>query len=374
MITPKPFSRLVGLFIVLMAQQSFGQVFDQAKEGAAPVTRPVAPAKEEPAKDDEEVATVPRPEATPVDPRFIRLHLLDGSIIAGELSVESITVKTEFGDLKVPVEKIKSFTPGLDSKPELLAKIDKLFDDLGSDDYQTRESARKEIIAFGLKIRNELERHGDDGNAERKRHLETINKEFEELEDEVDEFEDDNVEKPWIRGDTVATTDFTIVGRIAQDSFSVTSKYGPLNVNLSDVDLADRPVGDQPEMRKSLAVDGSNLVQRDFKSAGIQIEKGDRISVRADGQLTMSPWGSNTMSTPDGGANYGFYLENDIYGGALVARIGSKGKVFKVGSRSTFTAKQSGVLQFAIAMQDQYANQGYNYPGQYNVRVKVQPK
>jgi hypothetical protein len=37
-------------------------------------------------------------------------------------------------------------------------------------------------------------------------------------------------------------------------------------------------------------------------------------------------------------------------------------------------AKTNGTLYFAIAMQNQYANQGYNYPGQYNVRVKVQPQ
>jgi hypothetical protein len=58
----------------------------------------------------------------------------------------------------------------------------------------------------------------------------------------------------------------------------------------------------------------------------------------------------------------------------LVARIGDKGTVFKVGRQSTFVAKSSGVLQFAIGMQGQYSNEGYQFPGEYRVRVKVDPK
>jgi len=372
-------SLLIACFVFMVARQGSAQ-FEEDVQRAVPVPAadPAVGApeekKDEKKTDEEEVATVPRPKAAPVDPKFIRLHLQDGSIIAGELSVENILVETDFGELKVPVEKIKSFTPGLESKPVFLARIEELFNDLGSNNYQARETARKEIVGFGLKIEQELRRHGDDGNAERKRHLEAINKELEELADEYDEFEESNVEKSWIRGDTIVTTDFTIIGRIAQDSFTVTSKYGPLSVQLSDVQMADRPVGEKGEMRKALSVNGTNLAQLSYKTSGIRIEKGDKITVRADGQLTMSPWGSNTMSTPDGGSNYGWFVQNQIYGGALIAKIGSNGKVIKVGSKSTFIAKQSGVLQFAIAMQAQYANQSYNYPGQYNVRVKVQPK
>ena len=55
-------------------------------------------------------------------------------------------------------------------------------------------------------------------------------------------------------------------------------------------------------------------------------------------------------------------------------RVGLNGKVFKVGSKKSFVAESSGVLQFAVAMQHQYANQNYQYPGQYNVRVRVQPQ
>ena len=58
-------------------------------------------------------------------------------------------------------------------------------------------------------------------------------------------------------------------------------------------------------------------------------------------------------------------------GGALVARIGTTGKLFKVGSKHTFTSTRAEILFFGIAMSPQFASQDYNYPGRYDVRIRV---
>jgi hypothetical protein len=317
----------------------------------------------------------PRAVEEPADPREIRLHLMDGSVLAGQLSVDEISVATDFGKLTVPVTKIRSFHPGLDSYPQLSKKISELIDNLGSDDYQAREQAHKDLVNWGLKVRSELERRVQDDNAERKRHLTEILKEFDELaEEQLDDYESDQDDRPWIRGDKVVTDQFTIVGKIVEDSFQIRSKYGSLTVQLSDVVMADKPVSLKQEILKTVTVDGSNLVQRSFKASGIQVERGDKVMIRAEGQIGMTPWGSEHQSTPDGGQYYGWYVPNEIPGGALIAKLGNNGKVFKVGTRHTFVAQAAGTLQFAVAMQHQYANQGYNYPGQYTVRVKVEPK
>jgi hypothetical protein len=72
-----------------------------------------AQAKEEPKKDEEAAVEVPRAPVVPLGPKFIRLHLQDGSVISGDLSVAEISVETQFGKLVVPIEKLRSFTPGL---------------------------------------------------------------------------------------------------------------------------------------------------------------------------------------------------------------------------------------------------------------------
>jgi hypothetical protein len=88
----------------------------------------------------------------------------------------------------------------------------------------------------------------------------------------------------------------------------------------------------------------------------------------------MSPWGNNTFSTPDGSEQFQWYLQNQIPGGALVGRIGAGGKVFKVGSKHMQIVTKAGVLYLGIAMNPQFASQDYNYPGQYDVKLRVNAK
>jgi hypothetical protein len=329
---------------------------DPAKPGDAPKDEPEAP----------------RADVAPVNPKLIMLYLQDGSVITGEMAINEISVATEFGTLEVPLDKIRSISPGLSSSPELAAKVNGLIEALGGDDYKAREQAHKDLSAMGLKVHKLLEQYRNDENTERKRHIGEIMKEFEELLSQQDEEDGAMLDKPLIAQDTIVTDDFTIVGKISPGEFKVTSKYGPLSVQLADLKRAERPRNIKEAIRKSVQVPGDNLVQRSFKNSGIKVEAGDKISIRADGSVVMSPWGSDQSSGPDGAANYGWYIPNQIYGGALVAKIGDKGTVFKVGSKSTFVAKTSGTLQFGVAMQHQYAQQGYSYPGNYNVKVTVE--
>ncbi len=337
-----------------------------------------APMPEEDASDETSDTTdsSPRAPQAPVDPREIRLHLHDGAVLTGRLMVDSIEVETEFGTLTIPVEQIISLTPGLESRSELFERIRSLIEALGGDDYQAREDSVKALLAMGPPVRGELNLHRGDSNAERKRRvneiLEQLNEQAEELE-EMDFFgEPDESIRPWIRLDTVQTNLFTVVGRVSPKEFQVESPYGELAVNLEQIEHLARNVGRAPEIRRTVVVDGGNMVQATWKSSGIRVERGDRIAIRADGQLTMTPWGGNMTSGPDGGGNFGVWRDN-INGGTLVARIGSSGDPISVGSRSTFVANRSGVLEFAIAMQNQYSTvQGYNFPGRYTVRIVVQ--
>ena len=307
-------------------------------------------------------------------PKYLRLHLLDGSVISGDLSVNEIEVQTPFGKLVVPIDRIRSLKPGLDSYPKVLAEIEGLIKGLSSDDYKTREQAHKDLGAMGVKVRKELERYKDDENAEIKRHVGEILKEMDEQAEQAADDENSTAEQPWIRLDTLVTTDFTVVGKVSPQEFQIASKYGPLTIHLADVKQGERQIAVRESLRRNVTVDGSNIAQRSFKSSGVRVEAGDKITLRADGSIVMSPWGSNAAASPDGAPNYGWYVPNQIPGGALVARIGDKGTVFKVGRQSTFVAKNAGVLQFAVGIQAEYANEGYQYPGQYQVKLKVDPK
>lgn len=372
----RSFSLALVVLVALVATSAWSEERELPVDGPVPVVPGEKPAEAKPGEEKKEEPAVDIPRKPPVQlgPKHIRLHLLDGSIITGDLSVSEITVDTAFGKLVVPVANIRSFAPGLDSYPKQIAELETLVNNLGSDDYKTREQSHKDLSAMGVKIQKELDRFANSENAEIKRHVGEILKEIEEQAEEAADDEETPAEQPWIRLDTIVTSDFTVVGKVSPKEFAIQSKYGPLNVQLADVRMAERETGVKESFRKNVVVDGANIAQRNFKSTGIRVQAGDKIVLKAEGSVVMSPWGSNAATGPDGGSNYGWYVPNQIPGGALVARIGEKGQIFKVGRQSTFTAKTSGVLQLAIGIQPEYANEGYNYPGQYSVKLRIDPR
>jgi len=305
----------------------------------------------------------------PVDPEVVFLHLSDGTRVAGKLSVDAIEVDTRFGSLSIPITKIRRLQPGLDSNPDLDRRIGELVDQLGSDEFATRESAHKELLQLGPVVLNELGRRGGDGNAERDRHLKKLTEELRSLAEEMEfEAEDEYSLQPLRRGDTVYTTSFSVVGTIRPQKFKFNSRYGQLALNLADIYSASRDTDDEEdEVRKALRLEGTNVVQRGMKSTGIRVHKGDKVLIRATGKVTM-PQRNNYTSTPEGHANLGTYV-NNIYSGALVAQIGN-GSIFKAGANHSFVAKENGVLKVAIAMRSSYVR--YALTGGYNVAVRVE--
>ncbi len=322
--------------------------------------------------DDEGTESAVEDKGPPVDPEIIRLRLMDGSVISGKLSVSDIEVETQFGMLTVPVVEVRSFTPGLVHHPELGKKVYDLIDALGANDFDQRELAQKELVKLGTSVRVELEKRVGDPDAERRTRIKNILDEFDSQQSDDESEASGAAGTPLIQRDTVETSEFTAVGKIVTKTFTVASLYGPLTVKLGDIRRGERDTTKKSELRKTISVEGSNLVQRGLKATTIRVERGDKVTVTADGSVTMTPWGNNMVSTPDGGANFGWYVPNSISGGTLVASIGSEGNIFKVGSKSTFKAQRSGVLRFGIAMQADYAN--HNFPGRYNVKVRIERK
>jgi hypothetical protein len=367
------FGRAIGevpaiVFTVLQDDDPFGEPVKPAEPPKDEEKK-----KEKPGEDQEGESTDEPVEIVPlrpmVDPDTVKVYLGDGSIVTGKLTMQDITIDTEYGQLKIPVTKILSFTPGLDSLPKLNEKVAAAIEALGSADFKARDAAQRELLAMGVPVRSELMRHTSGDNAERvKRVREVIAK----LDEMAEDFEA-NQQQSWARGDTIVTDEFTVVGKIGPQEFTFESKYGTLGVALADIRSLQREVGGGPtEIRKSLSVEGQYLATTNFKESKVKLQAGDKVTISAGGKIVMSPWGSNQSTGPDGNTRYGnMPLDGQNFaGGTLLAKVGS-GKVFKVGSNHTFTADKSGELQFAIAIHPSYGRGEYSFPGQYDLKIKV---
>jgi hypothetical protein len=326
---------------------------------SAQTSAPSATPATAPSNSSVTVSTPPGP------PPELKVTLMDGTVLTGKFSTPELTVETKFGALKVPIDEIQAFAPGIKSHPEFSAKLNDLVNDLAADAFADREKAQQQILKMGPEIKGELDRLVKTADAEKQMRLQKIIEEFESQRDE-----DADVSRDWKQDDTIVTQNFTIVGRIVTPGFSVASPYGTLAVKIKDIRMAKRDAAEPEEIRKSITVPGSTLSQHNFITSSIRVNKGDTINVTASGTVTMTPWGNNNQCGPDGNQRYGTVM-NNIYSGTLVARIAG-GDMIKVGSKASFVATKAGVVEFSIAMQSDYG--GTTFPGEYQVKVHVMRK
>ncbi len=323
--------------------------------------------------DEEPIMEAPRVKIQQPGEREVRLTLWDGTVVTGDIGIEFFKVQTQFGQLEVPVKNVISLRPGLDSFPQMIQQISELVEKLGDRDFQTREKAHRELVAMGKTIRAEIGSFDDGGSAERKKHLDKIREQIEEMADDEAEWEEESKDAELIRGDTIRTRDFTIVGKILQPEFSLSSKYGNLTIALSDIQLGDRTwLQSSESISKNVVVKGNSFFQTTPVSSRIRVNKGDRVKVKASGNVQWASWG-NISSGPAGITNQGNWQGHNC--GTLLARIGDGNEYIKVGEKGEFVAKTSGVLFLGIAMRENYANQaGYQWPGEYKAKVSITPE
>ena len=352
---------------------AIGEVLLAPERQAAPGQPPATGTETTEEATPDQPATEPTPEPTPADetpdPGVLKFHLMDGTIITGQLTTETLPISTDFGDLVVPMQAIASFAPGLSSHPDIDKTINQFIAQLGNPDAKTRDKAQAQLLSYGPGLLPVLQEYNNDPDAERKVRIATITEELMGMEDDAFGPE----QGPTVslnRLDHIVTERFTIAGKIQQKTFTIASKFGELTVKLKDIKSVQQLTTDKPETRKTVAVSGMDMTCRNYKKTGIRVNRGDRIIISAEGRITMSPWGSNSVSSPDGIPQNGMY-KGKIPMGALAGRIGDSGEEFLVGSKKSFVAKKTGVLQLGFAMQQNWAN--YQFPGEYKTRIRVVP-
>jgi len=355
---------LAAVLLGLCTSAALAQV--EIKINAAAPAESAAPGTSTtPAATDSEATEKPAPK-TPPD--VVKVYMLDGSIITGKINLKEFLVETSYGLLKVPVADVLKITPGLDSHPEVAANMAALVDKLGSTEFNERETAQKELTNMGPTIRSELAKFAKDPDAERRNRVQAILAEIDQATDE-----DSGKNESWVRGDTLTTPTFAIVGTIQPRTFEMISSYGTLTIKLPEVRALSRNIAAaRPETTKTVEVQGAHNANNNPLTTTIKVEKGDQITFSAEGSITLSPWGNRAISSPEGAANYGWFIPGQIPMGALVGRIGKDGQFFKIGNKLTMTADRAGVLCFGVGIQADFA--GNNFPGSYKVKVKIKPK
>lgn len=332
-----------------------GDTAQEPDEDPPPATAPAAPS--------------PPDSANQPGPQEVRLQLWDGTTVIGNLDISSVHMATRFGVLEVPVASIVRLTPGLNSLPELRSRLEGLVEQLGDRDFKAREAALGKLLAWGPPLLGYLAQTSDGGSAERKKHLQNL---VTQLQSDLDRSGDSGepAASPLVVDDSLTTGEFTIVGQVQEQQFSVATRYGQLSIRLADIRSVDREwMNTASVVRRSFDIGATSFFQTKPVATGLRVRRGDRIRIQASGSVNWSSWG-NISSGPDGITNQGKWQGFNC--GMLLARIGPAGELAEIGEDGEFVAPTDGELILGVAMQDNYAGQqGYQWDGEYKAQVVV---
>jgi hypothetical protein len=365
-------ARWLGVTLGLLAGQLV--VAQDAEEEVRDLTVEVeSDAAQEAAQEPSSVADPVPPPATEYaaqpGPQEVRLLLWDGTTVIGDLDISSLHMATRFGVLEVPVASIVRLTPGLNSLPDLRTRLEGLVEKLGDRDFKAREVALGELLAWGPPLLGYLAQTSDGGSAERKKHLQNL---VAQLQADLDASgaTGEPAAPPLVADDSLTTGEFTIVGQVQEQQFSVATRYGPLSIRLADIKSVDREwLNEASIVRRNFDVAGTSFFQTKPLSTGLRVRRGDRIRIRASGSVHWTNWG-NISSGPAGIANHGQWQGFNC--GMLLARVGQSGELSGIGDEGEFVARTDGELILGVAMQDNYANQqGYQWDGEYKIQLVV---
>ncbi|MEX2216108.1 MAG: LCCL domain-containing protein [Phycisphaeraceae bacterium] len=168
-------------------------------------------------------------------------QLVDGSTLHLALLDESIELVTRYGKLHIPVADIQKLQFAARLSPEEAKAIPKLVAQLGSEDFELRESATAALAAMGPRAYPSLRAAAAGEEAEAVRRAKGL---IEKLHESVGE------EKlASIANDVIHTRESKIAGRLTTSALKVgTRQFGELTLKLADVRELNRgqPASDLP--------------------------------------------------------------------------------------------------------------------------------
>jgi hypothetical protein len=291
-----------------------------------------------------------------VRPREAEVKFADGSTIK-VLIVENVDVVTKYGKLSLPATELRRIEFGLHMTDETARKIEEAINRLGSDTFQKREDAAKELVAFGAVALPALKDAAKSTDQEVALRARTA---LDRVREKVPA-----AQLLLKSTDAIQTNEFPIVGRVVNTSLKVrTAYFGELEVKVSD--LRGIRWASAPEDEVEVVVDAARYTAEDsWLDTGLTVEAGTALNLTATGQIDLFPQGQPGRFRSGPGGN----LQLNQPGspgkpGALLGKVGENGEIFLVGAKLEKASAPEGKLYLRIVPFNENPASGT-----YNVKV-----
>jgi hypothetical protein len=293
--------------------------------------------------------------------REAEVKFTDGSTVRVLMMQETIEVVTKYGKLVVPTNEVRKIDFGMHIAPEIARRIDDAIAKLGSDTFNLREEAGKELVSLGPQAYPALK------NAARSKDIEVAARAKTLIEKIKEKFAAGQLR---IREeDVIQTSEFTMSGRISSPAIKVrTAYFGDLEVKIGQLRNIRWTAG--VSEGAEVVVDATKFGGQDavWMDTGVTVDTENPLQITAAGQVNLREGvgGNRFMSGPNGRAEYMNQGNGIAHApGALIGKIGENGNIFVVGEKYDSTPMSEGKL-FLQIVQNPWGNQS---SGSYKVKV-----
>lgn len=262
-----------------------------------------------------------------------KVKFIDGDEVSVGIIHKDLQVKTAYGVLTIPTNKIRNIT--LSVKPT--GDVNEALTKLGNNNHAVREEAVKYLVSKGKQSYNSLL-----GVVKNSKDLEVIRLAEKTLEQIKERFTPDDLQSP--DTDLVQTESFLIFGEINLKSIKCKSEhFGEIEVQLDKI----RQIFFANTFGVNLNIDGKYggpavvWLETEFQTV-----VGNKINITAAGSVDLYPTQANQYMTSPEGRND--HMHGQKPAGALLGKIGPNGKEFVVGNKYEGVADASGKLYLRI--------------------------
>jgi len=315
----------------------------------------------------------------------VKLNLRDGSTISGTTIMNDVILKTNYGQLSVPIQNVSTILVGIGKDKAITDKALqclKIVNANGSD--ETKKGAYDDLVSLGVKAISAI----NDFQADPKTNTDpeitgdyTIDNALADLKSK---FNIEDVSK--INDVVTIDNEYTMGGAYEFTKLDVKTEYGNLSIpkekiKIIEVSYTEPGNGNETVLKLSANKHISGNTQGGWLKTGIVLKQGQKFIITATGEVTLASL-SNQKYKPDGayvsttGTVYPATTTNDEYTtgvtypiyGNVVYKIGDASyDVLKAGAKFTGTAKTPGML--LISIYETVYNAGNT--GSYSVKISL---
>lgn len=280
---------------------------------------------------------------------FFTVKMRNGDVITGMTEISSISFKTAYGDLAMPIRDVSAITLGINTTGVDKNQVRDLLDKVQNGALNEASSAFDRLLKMEVGIVPVVKEYLSSATYKKRENSDfSVDLLYDVLLSRY------NLPKNFHTKDLLQTTGTSVIeGHYDFESIGLETDYGSISVNRAKIvsitvsfkDVNNPGSGTYKLNANQHIVGNSN---GGWLNTGILIRKDQSVQILASGVVNIASL-SNNAYTPDGGVNGtpGPKSGEPSYG-CLVFKIGESGQVIKAGDTFIGKAMNTGILYLSI--------------------------